>query len=169
MVSLIFAISSYADFEIEKKDIQIAIKEILQKDGVATNEDAEKFWKRIPKNSEAEKAMNFLVNEYLTPTNQVQYEMWFCARTAWIEKKINSCPNAKSQMLDIEKKIGKENFDATNNLKKLTQLIQNAAKNENRFKIEDVEYELSLDVINKTIARIDKATENLKFVIKNKQ
>ena len=169
LCSILFTVSAYADFDIEKKEIQIAVKEILQKDGLATKEDAEKFWKRIPNNAEAEKAMNYLVNEYLQPTNQVQYEMWFCAKKAWIEKKTNNCTKAKRLIVEIEKKIGKENFDSTNNLRKLKLLIQTSAKNESYFKVEGVEYDLSLNVINKTIARIDEATDNLKFVIKNKQ
>ncbi len=169
LCSIFFIVSAYADFDNEKKEIQKAVKEILQKDGLATKEDAEKFWKRIPNNAEAEKAMSYMVNEYLQPTNQVQYEMWFCVKQAWIEKKTNNCTKAKNFILQIEKKMGKENFDSTNNLRKLTLLIHTSAKNENNFKFGSEEYELSLDVINKTIARIDQATENLKFVIKNKQ
>ncbi len=168
LCSIFFIVSAYADFDVEKREIQTAIKEILQKDGLATRDDAEKFWKRIPKNTEAEKAMNSLVNEYLQPTNQVQYEMWFCIKKAWIEKKKNSCPKAKKFMLEVEKNIGKENFNSSNNLRILSLLINASAKNESYIKVEDVEYELSLNVINETIARIEEATDNLKFVIKNK-
>ena len=102
LCSIFFIVSAYADFVIEEKQIQIAIKEILQKDGLATKEDAKEFWKRIPKNAEAEKAMNYLVSEFLQPTNQVQYEMWFCVKQAWIEKKTNECPKARKLMLEIE-------------------------------------------------------------------
>jgi hypothetical protein len=159
-------VSAYADFDIEKKEIQTAIKEILQKEGLATKEDAERFWKRIPKNTEAEKAIEQFADKLTSPAKNLQYQMWLCVKKAWIEKKENNCPIAKK----LQIKFGKEyNFDTTSNILKLSLLIQSAAKNQSYLKIENIEYNLSLEAINETIKGIDQKMENLKYVLKNKQ
>ena len=54
-------------------------------------------------------------------------------------------------------------------MRNLNKLTEAASINLSSSEIEGVRYDLSLEVIEKTIARIDKATQNVKFVIENKK
>jgi hypothetical protein len=160
--------AAFADFATERIAIQNAIKEILRKEGDANLLDARKFWSHIPRNQEAEQAARIFANEYTRPINEIQHQMWTCIRQAWIEKRSNRCESAERFLKNMEEKFGKENFDRPKLQGNLIFLIMAASRNDRNAVIGNDEYALSLEIIDQTIGRIDRATKNLIFVISNK-
>ena len=170
LLSMFFSINcAFADIDKDKNEIQLAIRDVLRIEGDASAADSVRFWARLPKGEETQKALNMLIDEFLTPTNKVQHQMWTCIRQSWIEKTKNKCDEAIKFILSTEKKLGADNFDAKKIMRNLNKLTEAASSNLSSSEIEGVRYDLSLEVIEKTIARIDKATQNFKFFIENKK
>ena len=170
LLSIFFSINcAIADNEKDKNDIQLAMKDVLQIEGKATAEDSARFWARIPKGQDTQKAVETLINEYLTPANKVQHQMWTCIRKSWVEKSKQKCEEALNYIFNTEKKLGAENFDAKKITRNLNVLVEAASNNLASVEIDSVRLNLSLEIIEKTTARIDNAIKNAKFVLENQK
>lgn len=146
-----------------------ALASLYSSEGKVTKEQYNEFWQKVgvKNRQEKEKVVSFMKDNFLS-VQDYQRETWKCAEESWKAKKILQCVNMKNKLDIVQnsfKKLGQES--SLDQIKEASNSVLKAAASHGEIEFPNSQkVQISLELIQKTRANLDKIFEKFNVILR---